>query len=278
MLARLVTIARPWPAASALVAAVASGLLFFGLGGAPRDYLIVNAASLALALAAMFAMPAGRLGGRGAIWIVGLCVAGMGATLVSGFDLDGVRRWLPLGPVRLHAAMLLLPAMLAALPRLPDRWQIVAVTAAAAITVLQPDRASAAALAGGFICLHWRRWREPLMAVGHGVVALGVLTTSVRPDSLAPVRFVENVVADALATQPIAGLLILGALIAAIMAPLWRRPPCRDRALGTSGAWLGFAAASMVGAYPTPLAGYGAAAILGYGLAIAVLRGLPAHR
>jgi low affinity Fe/Cu permease len=265
----------PWLAASALVAAVASGLLFFHLGGAPAAYLPLNAASLLLALIAMFTVPAGRLGGRGAAWIVALCLAGIGATLVSGFDLDGVRRWLPLGPVRLHAALLLLPAMIAALSRLSDRWQLTAVTAVAAIILLQPDFASALALGAGFIASHWRRWREPLVAAGHAVVVLCAIASSFRADPLAPLRFVENMVADGWALHPGLGLLILAALFFAIGAPARTRGSDRDGALGISGAWAGFAAASLIGAYPTPLAGYGAAAILGYGLAIAVLRGLP---
>lgn len=267
----------PWLAASALVAAVASGLLFFRLGGAPAAYLPFNAASLLLALIAMFALPAGRLGRRGAAWIVALCLAGIGATLVSGFDLDGVRRWLPLGPVRLHAALLLLSAMIAALSRLPDRWQLAAVTAVAAIILLQPDFASALALGAGFIASHWRRWQEPLVAAGHAVVVLCAIASIFRADPLAPVRFIENMLADGWALHPGLGLLIAAALLFAIVAPAWTRGADRDSALGVAGAWAGFTAASLIRAYPTPLAGYGAAAILGYGLAIAVLRGLPAR-
>ncbi|WP_447760396.1 hypothetical protein [Sphingopyxis panaciterrae] len=274
---RTVSCPPPWLAASALVLAVASGLLVFRIGGAPAAYLPLNAASLLLALIAMFAVPAGRLGSRGAAWIAVLCFAGIGATLVSGFDLDGVRRWLPLGPVRLHAAMLLLPAMIAALPRLSDRWQLAAVTAVAAVVLLQPDYASALALGAGFIASHWRRWREPLIAAGHAVVVLCAIASAFRADPLAPVRFVENMVVDGWALHPGLGILILAALIVAIGAPARAKGADRDSALGIAGSWVGFTAASLVGAYPTPLAGYGAAAILGYGLAIAVLRGLPAR-
>ncbi|ALJ11508.1 hypothetical protein [Sphingopyxis macrogoltabida] len=272
---RTMPCAPVWLAAAALVAAVASGLFFFHVGGAPAAYLPLNAASLLLALIAMFAVSAGRLGGRGAAWVVALCLAGMAATLVSGFDLDGVRRWLPLGPVRLHAAMLLLPAMIAALPRLPDRWQLAAVAVAAAVAVLQPDVASALALGLGFVASHWQRRRAPSIAAGHAVVAIGIIASAFRADPLAPVRFVENVVADGWGLHPGIGILIPAALLFAIGAPALMRRLHRDSALGVAGVWTGFAAASLIGPYPTPLAGYGAAAILGYGLAIAVLRGLP---
>jgi hypothetical protein len=271
------TAPRPWLAASALVAAVASGLWAFWLGDAPASYLSINAGSLLVAVIAMFAVPAGRLGRRGATWIVAICLTGMAATLASGFDLDGVRRWLPLGPVRLHAGMLLLPAMLAALPRLSDRWRLAPVAAIAALVVLQPDFASALALGAGYIASHGRRWREPLIAAGHGVVMLGAIVCAFRNDPLAPVRFVENMVADSWMLHPGLGLLILTALLIAIAAPVWAKASHKDSALGVSGAWAGFTAASLVGAYPTPLAGYGASAIMGYGMAIAVLRGLRAR-
>lgn len=275
------TTPRPWLAASALVAAVASGLLAFRIGDAPAIYLSINAVSLVLALIAMFAVPAGRPGGRGATrgatWVVALCLTGMAATLVSDFDLDGVRRWLSVGPVRLHAALLLLPAMLAALPRLPDGWKLASVTAAAAVVLLQPDFASALALGAGFIASHWRRWREPLIAAGYGVVVLCAIVGAFRNDPLAPVRFVENMVADSWMLHPGLGMLILAALLFAVAAPVWAKAYHKNSALGVSGAWAGFTAASLIGAYPTPLVGYGAAAILGYGLAIAALRGLPAR-
>ncbi|WP_432768266.1 MAG: hypothetical protein HEQ22_12675 [Sphingopyxis sp.] len=267
----------PWLPAAALVAAVASGLLVFRIGGAPAAYLPLNAGSLLLAVIAMFAMPAGRLGSRGAIGIVALGLAAIGATLVSGIDLDGVRRWLPVGPVRLHAALLLLPAMLAALPRLSDRWQLAAVTAVAAIILLQPDFAAALALAAGYIASHGRRWREPVIAAGHGVALLCAIASLFRADPLAPVRFVEHMVADSWVLHPGFGLLMVAALLFAILAPVLAKRFDRASALGVAGAWGGFTAASLVGAYPTPLAGYGAAAIVGYGLAIAVLRGLPAR-
>lgn len=271
------TTPRPWLAASALVAAVAGGLCAFWLGKAPASYLPVNLGSLSLAVIAMLAAPAGWLGSRGATWIVAICLAGMGATLVMGFNLDGVRRWLPLGPVQLHAGMLLLPAMLAALPLFSDRGRLAVVAAVAGLVLLQPDFAAALALGAGYIASHWRRWREPLVAAGHGVVALCAIVGALRTVSLAPVRFVENMVADSWMLHPGLGIFIVVALLFAVAAPAWAAGSHRDSVLGVSGAWAGFAAASMIGAYPTPLAGYGASTILGYGLAIAVLRGLPAR-
>jgi hypothetical protein len=268
----------PWLAASALTIAVASGVLFFRLGGAPTSYAILNIVSLALALAMMFAVPAGRGGDRAAAWIVGLCLVGIGVTLVSGLDLDGVRRWLPLGPVRLHAALLFLPALVAALPRLPDRWQLAALILAAAIILAQPDFAAALALATGFIASHGRRWRSPLVAAGFGIVLLCAVASSFRTDPLAAVPFVENVIADGWIVHPALGVLIFAATLFAIAAPRLEKLRENDSALGVSGAWLGFTCASLVGAYPTPLVGYGAAAILGYGLSIAALRGVQAHK
>ena len=264
----------PWLAASALTVAVASGLLFFVLGGAPTVYLSLNAGSLVLALAIMVAMPVGRLRDRAAVVAVAFCLAAMAATLVSGFDLDGVRRWLPFGPVRLHAALLFLPAMFAVLPRLSDRWQFAAVVVAAAIIVMQPDFAAALALAGGYVGAFWRRWRNAWIAGGLGIVLLCAVATGLRPDPLAPVRFVEHVIGDGWLVHLGLGLWLFAMMLLPVAASAWTKGADRDRAWGVAGAWTGFAAASLVGAYPVPWVGYGASAILGYGVAIALLRGL----
>ncbi|MFM5894007.1 MAG: hypothetical protein ACKOQM_06185, partial [Novosphingobium sp.] len=67
-----------------------------------------------------------------------------------------------------------------------------------------------------------------------------------------------------------------GALALALFAPPWlltRSSPDRCRAAAAlTGAMIGLTIPSLVGSYPQPLIGYGASAILGYGLGIAALR------
>jgi len=261
----------PWIGMAALVAATASGMLFFRIGGAPGAYAVLNGLTLVLALV-IVAIPINRISDRTAARSVALCVAAIAATLVSGFDLEGVRRWLPIGPVRLHAAMLLLPAIVVLMPRLADRMQLAAVIALAVIFVLQPDFAAALALAAGFVFSRPARGERLVAGIGATAAIAATSITLLRPDPLVAVEFVEHVVPDAFAISPILGLLIGAALLLACIAPLlWRTAnPGATRAFAA--VMGGFVFASIIGAYPVPLGGYGASPILGYAIALALLR------
>lgn len=261
----------PWSSASALIAAVGASLLLFHVGGAPSTYSLFNAATLGLALIAIAASGRLHLSTRGAAWVVGLGLSGICITLVGGVDVEGVRRWIPLGPVRLHAAMLFLPAVLAALPRLPDRWRLACVALAATIFVWQPDPAAALALAFGCLLAEWHNRRSTVAMIIVAMSVTGVIAAAARAVPLAPVPFVETVLAQGFMLHAALGTALAAALLFAIAAPLLDNAD-RANAAAVSGGWLGFSAASIAGSYPTPLAGYGAAAILGYGLAVAVLR------
>jgi hypothetical protein len=261
----------PWLAVAALVAATASGMLHFWVGGAPLTYVVLNGLSLLLGLVIVL-VPMRSLAGRVVTGLVGIGVAGIAATLLSGFDLEGVRRWLPIGPIRLHAAMLLLPAIMVLLPRLSGAGQIGIVTALAAIFAIQPDLGAALALAAAFLFSRVGRGEHGVTAIGAAASIAAVAITSLRPDPLDPVAFVERVVPDAFATSAMLGLLIGTTLLFACAAPLFVQPRNARATRSLAGVMAGFTLASTIGPYPVPLSGYGASSILGYALALAVLR------
>lgn len=261
----------PWLGVAALVVAAASGMLFFLIGGAPRAYAAVNGLALLSGLVVV-AIPMRRMNGRAAAWAAGLGVTGIAATLVSGFDLEGVRRWLPIGPVRLHAAMLFLPAVAVLIPRLSGRIQLAAVILLAAVFAVQPDCAAALALAGGFVFSRPGRGGHFVTGIGAAASIAAVAIALCRPDPLAPVDFVERVVPDAFATNAILGLLIGAALLFACAASLFARTGNPRAARAFAGVIGGFMLASTIGAYPVPIGGYGASPILGYALGLAFLR------
>lgn len=109
-------------------------------------------------------------------------------------------------------------------------------------------------------------------AIGAAVSLMAVAITSLRPDPLEPVAFVERVVPDAFATNAMLGVLIGAALLFACVAPLFVQPANARGARSFAGVMAGFALASTIGPYPVPLSGYGASSILGYALALALLR------
>ncbi|BBC72524.1 conserved hypothetical protein [Altererythrobacter sp. B11] len=247
---------------------MAAGIAFMAMGGAPGSYLLVNGG--ALLLAAVFAAVRLRRAVPGGWPMAILLFAALFALpLLMEPATEPVRRWIALGPVTLHAGMLALPALLAAAQRQSGFAWPAATAFAALVALLQPDLASALALFGAAAAVLLRDRKPPAIIAGL-VAAAGLAATWQQAGWLAPVRFVEQVLGDAWRREPAMAALLGAALLAAILQPLasFRQS---GPALAFSGCVAGFALASLIGPYPAPLIGYGASAILGYGLAIRIL-------
>ncbi len=264
-----------WFALAAVAAAVGAGMLGFALGGGPSSYLAINGAALGL-LALLVLVPGQTRSAALIPAVTFTAITLLFAALVLGQDLQGVRRWIMLGPGRLHAGMLAIPALVAVLPRLR---QVLAAGATALATLAiwaQPDFASVLALFGGIALatagqrLSWTQQAMRLAAV------IGLIATAFRPDPLTGVRFVETALGDGWAFSPFLGLVMAVTLIIAITAPpllLTRgKPELQRSARAVIGAMAGFTLAGLLAPFPQPLIGFGASPIIGYGLALAVLR------
>ncbi|HEU0079117.1 MAG TPA: FtsW/RodA/SpoVE family cell cycle protein, partial [Longimicrobiaceae bacterium] len=83
-------------------------------------------------------------------------LAALAATLLAP-GVEGVHRWLPLGPARLHPAAVFLPLLLVALQGLSQArgwWISIGVAVGVALVLLlQPDAAQATAFAAGCLVL-----------------------------------------------------------------------------------------------------------------------------
>ncbi|MEJ6011861.1 hypothetical protein [Novosphingobium aquae] len=256
-------------AIAAYLAAVAGGIVWMLTAGAPPMFAAVNAlaACLALAIAAvLWRTPSQKLE-LVALWLAPLAIA---ASIVFGPDVDGVHRWIAIGPLRLHAAALFGPAFLVAFQRRADWFGTAAAIVMAGLVMLQPDMGAALALSSaiGLALFFEFRW-DRLIAFAASAAALGV--TAIRPDRLEPVPFVETVLQNIWRHGSLPGLLIPLALLAAISAPALTSAGRRFEGAALAGWLLGLAAASLLGPFPTPLIGYGAAPILGYGIALGLL-------
>lgn len=252
----------PLTAAAALALPVLAGIGWMGASGAPPAWLGVNALALVLALAAALWLPL-RLSDRGALILAAALVLALWATALAGIPVDGVRRWVGIGPVRLHLAYLVLPLLVVLAARLQSLSAAALLITALGATVIQPDLAATVALAASMVIAAVQRRG----VIGRILAVTGLLACSYllrRPDTLAPVRFVEQVQSDAWAVQPAAGL----ALTLAGLAPLLLLRQAAPLAAFLVAAGL----MAFAGPYPSILIGYGAAPILGFGLALAALR------
>ena len=241
-----------------------AGVAYLAAAGAPAHYLAVNSGALLLALGwiAIGRLPDSEVAKRA---LPAVLFALFALPLLAGPDIGGVRRWLPLGPVSLHAGMLLIPLLGCLCARDPryGRWVLGAAMSAA---LLQPDAASAAALTLVVAALAWMH-RTPFFAA---ITALGLAACVIAfgVGNLPPQPFVEHVFADAWAVQPLIALSLVAAVATGLVLLLTSRTMPREERFVLAAAMTGFTAMSLIGNYPTPLLGYGAAPILGFGLAL----------
>ncbi len=244
---------------------ITTGLFFMLVAGAPSNFIITNAAVFVVS-AMMILIVKFPVSITVQTMLSAICLSLLAATLVLGIPADGIRRWLSLGPLRLHTAMLLLPMICVWATRVKGPSATAAFAICAAIFALQPDRASALALflsAISITLLQRSLWSLTMLIFA----AIGLAVTMLRDDQLVGVPFVEFVVRDGFAYHPTLGFILVCTTAIAIGLPLL---------MGRNGAplcalWTGFFAASLLGPYPTPLSGYGASSIIGFALGLGLL-------
>jgi len=274
-----------------------------GPGGAARLLLLFGALSLAavvtgVAVAAFSGVPAGTWVRNLAAWAVGgtaaagiaavarpgilqavlwMLPAGLLATFL-GQGLDGVHRWLDVGPLHFNVAMLLLPAALVALALLAteQRTPWLAVFASLALLVAQPDASQATTLATVAALSGALTLQRTIARVGMiGAVVVIAAVSWLRPDPLEPVAEVEQIIGLAFALSPVAAGLALLLLIAAAAAPIIATrhgtPPVSLGGVSLGLCLLAGAIMPFLGAFPVPLVGMGMSPIIGAWLGIGLL-------
>jgi cell division protein FtsW (lipid II flippase) len=274
MQARFTPARRLWLVfASASLAAVLAGCLAVaGRGGGLRACLPNIGAWTA---GAGLAVGAARLDRRAALVWPCLALAALALTLCSP-GLFGVHRWISLGPIRLNAAELLLPAAITACAGLGGRnlARLLVPVAAAIMLALQPDGSQVAALLAAAVALlitDGRPRAQRIIALAALLAALVVACA--RPDPLRPVPEVEGILLIAATVSPALAVLATAALAGGALAPLVvarsSAPTVVREAATALAALFGVsAAAPAVGAYPVPLVGMGVSPILGAWLGV----------
>ena len=255
------------PALLALGVPVLAGLACVAAMGAPLSYLAINAAALGLVLPwIVFGRMPASAGARRAL-IMGL-LALLFVPLLAGPHLNGIARWLPLGPFMLHAGALAFPALAVLAAREQDYAAPILLAALLAAS-FQPDAALGFAVVGAAVGLHdaMRDWQ-----VG-GVVIVGFFASimAALKGELPAQPFVERVLVDAAMIQPLLGLALFAALAGGFVLMLKRVPLGRDARMALSGSLFGFSLMAVLSNYPSVLIGYGAAPILGYGFALGLI-------
>jgi len=261
------------PALLALAIPVLAGALYMVLAGAPSHYPLTNLGALALACL-WIAFGRGPHTALSRHLMTGILLFTLLTPLavspeVTSVTGDKVLRWFPLGGISLHTGMLVAPGLCV----LAARNRALAapiLLAAIGLVWFQPDAATGFALTFAAVGLHHvtRDWKVGLVAV-IGFVAS--LMMAVRGE-LPPQPFVERVLVDAADTSIFLSIALGLALAACFALILFAIPFDRAKRFTLAGLLFGFAIMSLMSAYPAPLIGYGAAPILGFGIALGLHR------
>ncbi len=193
--------------------------------------------------------------------------------------LDGIHRWIALGPLRLHASAVLAPWVLLGMSAaLHGRFAQATALALgmSAVHAAQPDagQGTAFALAAGALlaCAGTTHWLKRALACA-GTLAVG-FSAWLQPDPLAAVPHVERIVHLAAGLSPMLGLAaVLTLALLLLPAALGMRRGSDERAL--SGSLLVYLAATLgvtaLGNFPVPVMGAGAGPVLGWYAATGIL-------
>ena len=201
-----------------------------------------------------------------------LTTAALIATLFAP-AVEGVHRWLDIGPLHINAAALVMPAAIVALAivRIASPMGVVTALLTAAILLAQPDASQLTAFGIGASILFARsaigpRWKALALVIAAGIAIYGWM----RPDTLQPVAEVERIFALCVAVSPLLALIAGVALAAAALAPLARLSPAgdpaRDAALALSAYFVAVSIVPFFGWFPVPLVGLGMSFPVGWWL------------
>ena len=210
----------------------------------------------------------------------GAVVLGTGALIATLFstDVEGVHRWLDIGPLHINAAALILPALIVALAaiRIPSRTAIVVMVSVGAVLLAQPDASqlTSFALAGSILVVR-SAVAAPWKACALLAAIVFALVGWMRPDPLKPVAEVEQIFTMCAAVLPllawIAGLALAGAAVAPLLFSSAISPATRDGALALSAYFVAVSILPFCGWFPVPLVGLGMSFPIGWWLGMGLL-------
>lgn len=257
------------------VATVGLGCLICALADVPASIWVRNLIGWGVGLVA--AVGLARLAGkRTATVLLGLSAVLVAASLF-GPPQQGVHRWLAVGPLSINLALLMLPMAVVALGWTRERassWGLA--LAILGLLVLQPDASQAMAFAGAVALIALRApFSTPVRLGLAGVAAALTAFSWLRPDPLAPVPEVEEIVALAFSITPVLAVAVVVLIAATSLAPMLGTRLAGARPSGIavplSVHFLLTAGMTLFGAFPMPLLGIGMSPIVGFWLGVGLL-------
>jgi hypothetical protein len=257
------------------LATVGLGCAICALADVPASIWMRNLIGWGVGLAAAGAI-ASLAGKRTATVLLSLSAVLVAASLFGPAQ-QGVHRWLAIGPLSINLALLMLPMAVVALGWTRERassWGLA--LAILGLLVLQPDASQATAFAGAVVLIVLRAPLSTPVRVGlaGGAAALAAFSW-LRPDPLAPVPEVEEIVALAWGLTSVLAVAAVALILATSLAPMLGTRLAGARSSGIavplSAYFLLAAGMTLFGAFPMPLLGIGMSPIVGFWLGVGLL-------
>lgn len=252
----------------AALGVIGVGLAAMSAAGAPRSLVLAQGVVGLIAVAAAGALAWRRPSARGAVaWTAGfLALAALAAAFLHP-GVEGVHRWVGLGPLQVQTAPLAL-AVVAWLAgaRAFDLASSALVMATALGVALHPDPQAATGLALAVAVAGVSRPDRRGWGVALAAALAGAVWAWTRPDPLAPVEYVEGVL-DA-ATGAGLGAAAWLALAAVPVLVALAGQPRGPAGLALAALWAGFVLAALTGRFPVPVVGFGLSWALAFGLSL----------
>jgi hypothetical protein len=255
--------------ASGVLPALVLGVAWMRQVGVPGSVFLQN---LAAAVAGGTIAAYGRhrqVSPGGGLAVTAIAVALLLATLIA-HGVQGVHRWITIGPLSVHVASLVIPLVLVELDRLLRHERLSIAFSVMIITAgtlaVQPDAGQATAWAGAAIALLAVRKERLRVTVGATLALLALAAASFfRSDPLTPVPYVEEIairIGQRGATWAAGVVIALALLIVPFVLPAVRTS---KPAAASVAVYLSLCiAASCWGNFPVPVLGYGVSPIIGY--------------
>lgn len=264
----------------ASLAAVAAGCVAMAESGVATSSWLRNVVAWVVggglaAVLARYAEP--RIASTGAV--IAATAALIATLFVAG--IDGVHRWLDVGPLHIHVGSLVLPALIVAIAAIGISRPIgmVAAVVTAGVLLAQPDASQLTAFAVAVSILLVRSRVTPSLRL-FAILGAVLLAISgwMRPDPLQPVAEVEQIFAMCAAVSPLLAAIAGLALAAAALTPLSLSSAVdsrgRDAAIALCAYFLAISIAPFFGWFPVPLVGLGMSFPVGWWLGMGLLHAI----
>lgn len=255
------------------------GLAYLLVSGAPLTMVIVNGGAIVVGIFLALSL---RLAARANDHVITM-TALIGAfilfgTAIFGYAIEDARRWLLIGPFFIQTSLILLPLIAICFARVQNFWTALAVVVAAFAMAGQPDRAMAAMLFVAVVIVGLMRPNR-LTVSASVFCTMTFSTTLLVPDRLPAVPFVDHILWTAFDIDLWVGLALWTGCLLLVGPILFVRKAKRTILHYVfASCWLTLITAAAMGAYPTPIVGYGASAIIGYFLSLTFLQSKPRRR